>query len=251
MSGPRRVAVVTGAARGIGAVIARRLGADGLDVAVLDVDAAACTDTVEALRAIGARALAVAADVRDEHAVERALSEIDARLGQPEVLVNNAGVFLDRSVQRTTLPDWDAVIDTNLRGAFLTSRAMQPRLKARPGGRIVNIASVAVKGHLGQAAYSAAKAGLVGLTRTLSIEFARLGATVNAVAPGFVLTDMTRAVADRLGRSADALAAETAGANPAGRIATPEDIAHAVAFFVDPRAAYVSGQVLYVAGGPV
>ncbi len=245
-----RVAIVTGAARGIGAEIALRLAAEGCEVAVLDIEEASCAGTVSSVRGHGRNALAVSADVRDEASVLAAVARVAAELGPPSVLVNNAGVFFERMSHRTGLDDWNRVIDINLRGAFLMSRAMQPFFKASAGGRIVNIASVAALGHIGQSAYSAAKAGIVGLTRSLSIEFGPLGATVNAVAPGFVLTDMTRATAERLGVEIGQFVTEATRDVPMGRGGTPEDIAQAVAFFADPRSGYVSGQVLYVAGGP-
>jgi 3-oxoacyl-[acyl-carrier protein] reductase len=245
-----RVAIVTGAAKGIGAAIASRLAYEGCDVAVLDIDEASCAATVSSVRLHGRVALVVSADVSDEASVQSAVARVAAELGPPAVLVNNAGVFFERMSHRTGLDDWNRVIDINLRGAFLMSRAMQPFFKAASGGRIVNIASVAALGHIGQTAYSAAKAGILGLTRSLSIEFGALGATVNAVAPGFVLTDMTRATAERLGVEIGRFVAEATRDVPVGREGTPEDIAHAVAFFADPRSGYVSGQVLYVAGGP-
>ncbi len=245
-----RVAIVTGAARGIGAAIAGRLAADGFDVAVLDIDEQRCSGTVSAVRGSGRNSIAVSVDVSDEPAVESALARVVSELGSPSVLVNNAGVFFERMTHRTGIEDWNRVIDVNLRGAFLMSRAMQPFLKASSGGRIVNIASVAALGHLGQSAYSAAKAGIVGLTRTLAIEFGHLGATVNAVAPGFVLTDMTRATAERLGVSVEQFVADATRDVPVGRSGTPEDVAQVVSFFVDSRSGFVSGQVLYVAGGP-
>lgn len=245
-----RVAVVTGAARGIGAAIAMRLSADGCDVAILDIDEARCANTVAAVRAHGRRALAVAVDVSDEASVKAAVGAVADGLGAPEVLINNAGVFFERMSHRTGLDDWNRIIDINLRGVFLMSRSMQPFLKSARDGRIVNISSVAALGHIGQSAYSAAKAGILGLTRTLSIEYGPLGVTVNAVAPGFVLTDMTRATAERLGVGLEQFVAEATREVPVGRSGTPEDVAQAVAFFADPRSGYVSGQVLYVAGGP-
>lgn len=245
-----RVAVVTGAARGIGAAIAVRLAADGCDVAVLDIDEARCADTVFAVRTHGRRALAVAVDVSDEASVQAAVGAVADGLGAPAVLINNAGVFFERMSHRTGLDDWNRVVDINLRGAFLMSRSMQPFFKSMRDGRIVNISSVAALGHIGQSAYSAAKAGIIGLTRTLSIEYGPLGVTVNAVAPGFVLTEMTRATAERLGVGLEQFVADATREVPVGRGGTPEDIAQAVAFFVDPRSGYVSGQVLYVAGGP-
>jgi 3-oxoacyl-[acyl-carrier protein] reductase len=250
MEPARRVAIVTGAARGLGAAIALRLAEDGNDVAVLDMDAGRCGQSVEAVRAAGRRAVAIGMDVTDESSVEAAVAAVVAQLGTPAVLVNNAGVFFERMMHRTGLADWDRVLDVNLRGAFLMSRAMQPHLKQARHGRIVNIASVAALGHIGQSAYSAAKAGLVGLTRTLAIELGRYGTTVNAVAPGFVVTDMTRATADRLGVSVEQLEQEAAAKIAVGRAGLPADVANAVAFFVSENAGFVSGQTLYVAGGP-
>lgn len=245
-----RIAVVTGAARGIGAAIAVRLASDGYDIAILDIDEARCADTAGAVRACGRRAQAVAVDVSDEASVRTAVDRVTAELGEPAVLVNNAGVFFERMSHRTGVDDWNRIIDVNLRGAFLMSRAMQPFFKSSGDGRVINISSVAALGHIGQSAYASAKAGIIGLTRTLAIEFGHLGATVNAVAPGFVLTDMTRATAERLGVGLEQFVAEATRDVPVGRAGTPEDIAQAVAFFADPRSGFVSGQVLYVAGGP-
>lgn len=245
-----RIAIVTGAARGIGAAIALRLAEDGFDVAVLDLDEARCVGTANAVRARGRRALPVAVDVGDENSVKSAVARVADLMGSPAVLVNNAGVFFERMSHRTGLGDWDRIIDINLRGAFLMCCAMQPFFRAERDGRVVNISSVAALGHIGQSAYSAAKAGIIGLTRTLAIEFGPLGATVNAVAPGFVLTDMTRATAERLGVALEKFVADATRDVPICRGGTPEDIAQAVSFFADRRSGFVSGQVLYVAGGP-
>lgn len=245
-----RVAMVTGAARGIGAAIALRLAQDGCDVALLDLDAAACAGAADAVRATGQRALAVAADVSDEAAVARALADVVAGLGAPTVLVNNAGFLRERTLAKTTVAEWDTIVDVNLRGAFLLSRAIAPHQRAAGHGRIVNLSSTGALGEVGLSAYSAAKAGVQGLTRTLALELGRHGTTVNAVAPGFIATAMTAAVADRVGESFEEMQRRVAAAVPVGRVGRPEDIAHAVAFFVDRRSDYVNGQVLYVAGGP-
>ena len=245
-----RVAIVTGAARGIGAAVALRLAADGLSIAVLDLDDSSCAQTVAMIESLGARALAVAVDVSNEMAVRDAVTRVAERLGQPTVLVNNAGLLRERTLAKTTLEDWDLMLDVNLRGAFLMSRAVAPYQRASGQGRIVNLSSTGALGAVGLAAYSAAKAGLQGLTKTLAIELGRHGTTVNAVAPGFVASAMTAGVAERVGVSFEEMQQRILKEVPMGRVGFPDDIAHAVAFFVDARSSYVSGQVLYVAGGP-
>ncbi len=245
-----RVAIVTGAARGIGAAIALRLAEDGHDVAVVDLDAAACAATVAAVRTAGRRAVAVAADVADEAAVCSAVATATDLIGPPTVLVNNAGVLRDRTLAKMTADDWDTVLAVNLRSVFLTCRAVAPHMRAARWGRIVNLSSIAALGALGEANYAAAKSGVQGLTRTLAIELGRYGVTVNAVAPGFVVTGMTRAVAERMGMTIEALVDEMLPAIHVGRPGVPEDIAHAVAYFADPRSSFVTGQTLYVAGAP-
>jgi len=245
-----RVAIVTGAARGIGASIALRLAADGHDIAVIDLDAAACSDTVHGIEALERRAFAVGADVADEGAVERAVAAVAAALGPPTIVVNNAGILRDRTIGKMSLADWDLVINVNLRGAFLMSRAVQGHMRSAGWGRIVNLSSTAALGNLGEANYAAAKAGVQGLTKTLAIELGRYGITANAVAPGFVETAMTAEVAARVGMTFEDMKQQAIAGTVVGRVGQPEDIAHAVSFFVDARSGYVTGQVLYVAGGP-
>lgn len=246
-----RIAVVTGAARGIGAGVALRLARDGHDVAVLDLDIDACAETVAAVTATGRRALAVGADVSDETAVSAAVAEIVRDLGEPTVVVNNAGVLRDSMMFKMDLAAWRTVLDVHLTGAFLMSRATQRFMTDRGWGRIVNLSSTAALGNLGQANYSAAKAGLQGFTKTLALELGPYGVTVNVVAPGFTVTAMTHATAERVGIPFEQMEADVVSHIPAGRAGLPEDIAHAVSFFVDERSSFVSGQVLYVAGGPV
>ncbi len=250
MTTNQRTAIVTGAARGIGAAIATRLASDGLAVAVIDLDEAACGVTVDAITDAGGRAVAVAADVTNEDDVVAAAERVAAELGPPTVLVNNAGVIRDNLLFRMSAEDWDTVMNVHLRGAFLMSRAVQVYMGKEGFGRIVNLSSTGALGNRGQANYSAAKAGLQGLTKTLAIELGRFGVTANAIAPGFIETDMTRATAARLGVEFDDFKAAGALQTPVGRIGQPEDIAHTASFLVSEGAGFVSGQVIYVAGGP-
>lgn len=245
------VAIVTGAARGIGAATAHRLAQDGLDVAVLDLDAGSCADTVAAVEAAGRRGLAVSGDVTDETSVEEAVARVVDGLGAPTVLVNNAGVLHSSPIHRMELADWRRLTDVHLTGAFLMSRAAQTFMVDAGWGRIVNLSSIAAVGDRSRVHYSSAKAGLQGMTKTLAIELGRFGITVNCVAPGFTVTEMTRGVADGVGKDFDEMQAERASTIPVGRAGRPDDIANAISFFVDERASFVSGQVLYVAGGPV
>ncbi|WP_439678406.1 3-oxoacyl-ACP reductase FabG [Embleya sp. MST-111070] len=245
-----RVAVVTGAARGIGAATALRLARDGFAVAVLDLDEAACAATVTAIEKEGGRALAVGVDVVDPVRVDSAVARVAAELGPPAVLVNNAGVTRDNLLFKMDETDWDAVIGVHLRGAFLMTRAAQVHMTRAGWGRIVNLSSVAALGNRGQVNYSAAKAGLQGFTKTVAIELGRFGVTANAVAPGFIVTEMTAATAERLGVPFEEFKAQRAAVTPVPRVGEPEDIAHAVSFFASEGAGFVTGQVLYVAGGP-
>ncbi|MFE7742256.1 3-oxoacyl-ACP reductase FabG [Nocardia sp. NPDC057455] len=246
-----RIAIVTGAARGIGAATAIRLAAEGMAVAVLDLDSAQCADTVRAIVETGGRAMAFGADVADPGQVEHAVGRVVEELGPPTVLVNNAGVTRDNLLFKMTDDDWDTVVGVHLRGTFLMSRAVQKHITDAGWGRIVNLSSTSALGNRGQANYAAAKAGLQGFTKTLAIELGRFGATVNAVAPGFTVTDMTAATAARTGIDFDQMKATMAAKIAVGRVGSPEDIAHAIAFLTSEEAGYVSGQVLYVAGGPV
>lgn len=245
-----RVAIVTGGARGIGAAISTRLAADGLSVAVLDLDEGACGPVVAAVAEAGGTASAVGVDVADEAAVTSAVDQVAAELGPPTVLVNNAGILRDNLLFKMSVPDWDAVMGVHLRGAFLMSRAVQKHMVDAQWGRIVNLSSTSALGNRGQVNYSAAKAGLQGFTKTLALELGKFGVTANAVAPGFIETEMTKATAERMGVSFDDFKAAVAAATPVGRVGQPADIAAMVAFFVSEEAGYVSGQVVYVAGGP-
>jgi 3-oxoacyl-[acyl-carrier protein] reductase len=250
MTTTTRTAIVTGAARGIGAGVAKRLAADGFAVAVLDLDEAAGKPVVEAIERAGGRALAVGVDVGDEPGVQAAVERVAEQLGEPSVLVNNAGIIRDNLLFRMSADDWDAVLTVHLRGSFLMSRAVQGYMTKAGWGRIVNLSSTSALGNRGQANYAAAKAGLQGFTKTLALELGKFGVTVNAIAPGFIETEMTAATAERIGVPFEEFKKGAAAQIPVGRTGLPEDIAHAVSFFVSEGAGFVSGQVLYVAGGP-
>ncbi len=247
----QRVAVVTGAARGIGAATAVRLAAEGRAVAVLDLDEAACKDTVEKITAAGGKAIAVGCDVADEAQVEAAVARVAQELGAPTVLVNNAGVLRDNLLFKMSASDWDTVLNVHLRGSFLMTRAVQKYMVEAKFGRVVNLSSSSALGNRGQANYAAAKAGLQGFTKTLAFELGKFGVTANAVAPGFIVTDMTAATAERVGMGFEEFQAAAATQIPVQRVGNPDDIAHAIAFFTGDDAGFVSGQVLYVAGGPL
>jgi len=244
------VAIVTGAARGIGAATAKRLAADGFAVGVLDLDAGTTKDTVTAIESAGGSALGVGVDVADAAAVKAAVEQVAAELGPPLVLVNNAGITRDNLLFKMTDEDWDAVLAVHLRGSFLMSRAVQGYMTQATWGRIVNLSSTSALGNRGQANYATAKAGLQGFTKTLAIELGKFGVTVNAIAPGFIVTDMTAATAARMGISFEDMQAQAAAAIPVNRVGQPEDIAHAVSYLASDGAGFVSGQVLYVSGGP-
>jgi len=248
--GGTRVAIVTGAARGIGAGVAKRLAQEGFDVAVLDLEEGSTKDTVAAVEAAGRKGLGVGVDVSDPDAVQQAVGRVVEQLGPPLVLVNNAGITRDNLLFKMSLEDWDRVIAVHLRGAFLMSQAAQKYMVEAKWGRIVNLSSTSALGNRGQANYSAAKAGLQGFTRTLAIELGPFGITVNAIAPGFIATSMTEATAERLGITFEQMKQAASQNIPVRRVGEPEDVAQAVAFFVDERSGFVNGQILYVSGGP-
>ena len=245
-----RVAIVTGAARGIGAGVAQRLAADGLAVAVLDLDETACKSVVAEIETAGGRALAVGVDVADEAAVQAGVERVADELGEPTVLVNNAGIIRDNFLFKMTATEWDSVISVHLRGAFLMTRAVQGYMTKANWGRVVNLSSTSALGNRGQVNYAAAKAGIQGFTKTVALELGKFGVTANAIAPGFIETEMTKATAERMGLSFDDFRAFAVKEIPVGRGGQPADIAHAVSFFASEGAGFVSGQVLYIAGGP-
>src|ERR1700749_238202 len=220
-------------------------------VAVLDLDEAACAGTVKEIADAGGRAVAVGADVSDGDQGRSAVERVAAELGEPTVLVNNAGVIRDNLLFKMTDDDWDTVMGVHLRGAFQMTRAVQKYMVGQRYGRIVNVSSSSALGNRGQVNYSAAKAGLQGLTKTLAIELGQFGITANAVAPGFIATDMTAATAERVGVSFEDFQASVASQVPARRIGEVDNVAHAISFLASEGARSISGQVIYVAGGPL
>jgi 3-oxoacyl-[acyl-carrier protein] reductase len=246
----KRTAIVTGAGRGIGAAIALRLASDGNRVGVIDLREADTGETVAAIRAAGGEAIGVGADVANSEAVAAAVKRIATELGAPTILINNAGILRDNLIFKMTDDDWDAVIGVHLRGTFLMTRAVQAFQVEAKWGRIVSLSSTSALGNRGQANYSAAKAGIQGFTKTLSIELGRYNVTANAIAPGFIATDMLRQTAERMNVPFEDFMAAAAKEIPVGRWGEPADIAAAASFFVSDEASFVSGQVLYVAGGP-
>jgi 3-oxoacyl-[acyl-carrier protein] reductase len=238
-----QVAIVTGAARGLGRAIAETLAGAGAKVACLDVNAELLANTVAAITAAGGAAMAVACDVTNSERVSAAVDEVVNAWGGLDILVNNAGITKDTLVMRMKDDQWDAVININLRGTFLFTRAAVRPLMKSARGRIVNIASVSgITGNPGQANYSASKAGIIGLTRTVAKELAGRGITVNAVAPGFIATDMTAVLSEEIKTAVKKQI-------PLGRMGDPQDIADAVLFLASPGAGFITGHVLTVDGG--
>ena len=245
-----RVALVTGAARGIGAATALRLARDGARVALADLDQQGCEQVAAQIHEAGSEALALSCDVSDANAVQQTVDQTVERFGQFDILVNNAGIIRDNLLFKMNDDDWDRVINVHLRGAFNCARAAQKVMVPRTYGRIISLSSTSALGNRGQANYSAAKAGLQGLTRTLAIELGQFGITANAVAPGFIDTDMTRATAERLGVTPEQFQTAVSQQISLRRVGKPEEVANVIAFLASDDASYVSGQVIYVAGGP-
>jgi 3-oxoacyl-[acyl-carrier protein] reductase len=250
MTQEARTAIVTGSARGIGAEIAKRLSHDGYKVAVLDLQEEACADTVAAIKAAGGEAIAVGANVADEESVAAAVAKVNEELGAPVVLVNNAGITRDNLIFKMTTNDWDSVMSVHLRGAFLMSRACQKFMVDNKFGRIINLSSTSALGNRGQSNYAAAKSGMQGFTKTLAFELGKFGVTANAIAPGFIVTEMTIATAERMGITFEQFAADRVKNIPVNRPGQPADIAAMASFFASEESGFVSGQVVYVAGGP-
>jgi len=242
-----RVAVVTGAARGIGFGTAQRFAEEGAAVAVIDLDETAAAEAAAKLPA--EKAIGIGCDVADEASAEAAIERVVSELGGIHILVNNAGITRDNLLFKMSAEDWDLVMNVHLRGAFLMTRAAQKHFVAQKYGKILNLSSVSALGNRGQANYSAAKMGVQGFTRTLGIELGPFGINANAIGPGFIATEMTDATAARVGMPVEEFRAAAAASNPFRRVGYPEDIAAAAAFLCSDEASYITGQTLYVDGG--
>lgn len=242
-----RVALVTGGAQGIGAATVRRLSEDGANVVALDLDAAGAKKAVEGLPTEG---LGVAADITSRAEVKSAVDEAVGRFGKIDIVVNNAGVTRDGLFYKMGDDDWDLVLATHLTGSFYVTQAASESMVKNKFGRIIFLSSRSALGNRGQANYSAAKAGLQGLARTLAIEFGPYGITANCVAPGFVETAMTKAIIEKTGGSWEDLVAAASERAAVKRIGQPEDIAAVIAFLASPESGFVTGQTLYATGSP-
>ena len=245
-----KVALVTGAKGGIGFATARRFAREGAKVCVADVDGEGAATAAGKIDEENLDAFSARLDVSNRAEVETCVQETVERFGHLDILVNNAGIARDSLLFKMTDEDWRLVLDVHLTGTFLCSRAAQKHMVEKGYGRIVNISSIAALGNRGQANYSAAKAGVLGFTKTLATELGPYGITVNAVAPGFVETEMTRATAARLGVDFETFATTAVKGIPVGRGGKPDDIAAAVLFFASEEASFINGQVLYATGGP-
>ena len=245
-----RTAFITGGSRGIGRQIVERFASEGANVAIIDVNEEALKLAEAELAEKGYSVYVKVASVTERGQIEQAMKDVFEKFGSIDILVNNAGVIRDNMLFKMTDEDWLTVMDVHLKGAFYATRAAQQYMTKKSYGRIINISSTSALGNRGQANYATAKAGLQGFTKTLAIELGKFGITANAVAPGFIETDMTKATAERIGIPFDDLIKASVSNIPVGRSGKPEDIANAVAFFADERSSFVSGQVLYVAGGP-
>lgn len=239
-----KIALVTGAARGIGRAIALALAADGAAVIVnYNGSRERAEQVVEEIRALGVNAVSYQCNVADTAAVDAMIKEVIKTYGRLDILVNNAGITRDNLIMKMSEEDFDAVINANLKGCFNTIKAVSRQMLKQRAGRIINISSVSgILGNAGQANYAASKAGIIGLTKTMARELASRGITVNAIAPGFVDTDMTQALSDSVKEAATAQI-------PLGRFGSPEDIANMAAYLASEKASYITGQIISVDGG--
>jgi len=245
-----KVAVVTGAAGGIGAAIIRDFSSKGAKVAIFDINEVGINSLAHEVIENGGEAIAVRCDVSDATDVKVAFDKVIAAFGKVDILINNAGIIRDNLIFKMTENEWDSVIDIHLKGSFLCAKEAQKYMVANGYGKIVNLSSTSALGNRGQVNYSAAKAGLQGFTKTLAIELGPKGINVNAIAPGFIETEMTKATAERLGITLEQMSQAIIGQLAIKRAGQPQDIANVAAFLCSDEASYVTGQVIYVAGKP-
>jgi 3-oxoacyl-[acyl-carrier protein] reductase len=239
-----RVALVTGAGRGIGAVTAKFLAEEGCRLVVADVNAESAAESADRLKADGHEALGLGCDVTDEAQVARMFAAATQAFGGVDILVNNAGHLKDGSILKMSTDDWDSVVDVTLKGSFLCARAAVPHMRDRQWGRMVNLSSRSMFGNPGQTNYSAAKAGVIGFTRALALEQAKYGITVNAIAPGFIMTEGMKSLPHF-----EKLREMAVAKNPVGFLGEPQDVANAVLYLVSDTSRYVTGTTLFVTGG--
>ncbi len=237
-----RVVLITGAASGIGAATARRFAREGALVGINDADAAGAETVAQEIQAAGGKSLAVPGDVTKRAEVAEMVRQIVAAWGRVDILINNAGINKDAMAAKMTEEQWDEVLDVNLKGTFLCAQAVLPGMRERGWGRVVNTSSIGALGNIGQANYAASKAGVIGLTKTLALEYAKYGVTVNCVAPGATMTRMMAGIPDKIKEQIIAKI-------PAGRVASPDEIAAVHCFLASDDAAYIVGQVIFVDGG--
>lgn len=250
MSGVKgRVAIVTGGARGIGAATARHLAEAGAKVAVLDLNGEAAKATAAAISETAGEAVGFEANVTDRDSMTRVIDSIANQFGSVDILMNNAGVLRDNLLFKMSDNDWDLVMDVHLKGAFIPTQIAQRYMVEQRYGRIISMSSISANGYRGQTNYSTAKAGLQGFTRTVAIELGPFGVTANAIAPGFIETDMTRETAERLGTTIDDMREQAAKTTPVRRGGLPEDVANAVLFLASEKSSFITGNTLYVTGG--
>lgn len=245
-----KVVYITGGSRGIGRGIAKLFAEEGAKVGIVDVNEEALKETAQEFTEKGYEVYTKVVDVVQAHEVEESMEEVVSRFGSLDILVNNAGIIRDNLLFKMTDDDWDQVMNVHLKGAFHATRSAQKYMVKNKFGRVINISSTSALGNRGQANYATAKAGIQGFTKTLAIELGKYGITANAIAPGFIETDMTKATAERIGISFDEMVRLSVEQIPVGRSGKPSDIANAVAFFADENSGFVNGQVIYVAGGP-
>jgi 3-oxoacyl-[acyl-carrier protein] reductase len=245
-----RVAVVTGGARGIGAATCLRLAKDGASVGVFDINLEGASAVADKIISHGGQAIAIACDVQDRQQVDEGIDKVAEHFGRLDILVNNAGVLRDNLVFKMSDDDWETVINTHLRGSFYSVRAAQKYMVKQKYGKIIMVSSRAALGNRGQTNYAAAKAGLQGMTRALALELGPFWVNVNAVAPGFVESEMTKETAERRGFSLDQLKENFIQNNPLKRVGQPEDVANTIAFLASDDSSFITGQIIYVTGKP-